>query len=173
MDLIHVARRGRAIGVAQPLAMLLHLLRRGLLRVLQQVRLVLRRRHAAQRAYLGVRQLARREGARDLRQVEQRRSNAHLLARGADRDAALHVQPLGAVVELPCLPALPDVELAHQLEERVLLRVDALGMGDELLLELVQGTTGEFEQRGHRKLLFAVVRQLFIRTVFYSCAIGV
>jgi hypothetical protein len=140
------------------LATPLHLLGGGLLRVLQQLRLVLRRGHAAQRANLRIRQFARGKSARDARQVEQRRRDAHLLARGADHDAALHVQPLGAVVELVGLPALADVELAHQLEKRILRGVDALRVGDELFLEFIERAAGQLEQRGHRKLLFAAAR---------------
>ena len=158
MDLVHVARGGRAVGVAQLLAAALHLLGGGLLRVLQQLRLVPQRGHAAQRANLRIRQLARGKSARNLRQVEQRRRDAHLLARGADHDAALHVQPLGAVVELVGLPALADVEFAHQLEERILRGVDALRVGDEFLFELIERAAGQLEQRGHREPLVAAAR---------------
>jgi hypothetical protein len=95
------------------------------------------RRHAGQRADLGVRQLAGRESAGEARQRAQRPSDAHALTGGARIEAHTPAQP-GSAGAKAAVPALAGVELADAVEEASSGSVEVRGELGDLIAEPVQ-----------------------------------
>src|SRR5690606_30257921 len=87
--------------------------------------LVVRACDPGQRPDFRIRELAFGERTADRRQGFQRMRDPHLLARGAERDIAAVVQPLGAAREAPSEPAHALVEAADEHEEVIGRGVDA------------------------------------------------
>ncbi len=82
----------------------------------QQQRLGLGRRHAGQRADLGVRELATGQRLGQQRQGPERARDSYLLPRGAQVEAHAPTQPGGARAESD-VPAPSGVELADEIQE--------------------------------------------------------
>ncbi len=80
----------------------------------QEVGFVLWCRHSGHRAHLGVAHLAAAEGFADIGQGLQATGHPHLVTGGAQADAALPVQPMGAGENAPLAPALAAVELGDE-----------------------------------------------------------
>ena len=82
----------------------------------EQPLLRLRRRHARERAHLGVRELSARQRLRQPRQRPQRPRHADALPRGPEIQPHAPRQPLGARAEA-IAPAAALIELANQIEQ--------------------------------------------------------
>src|SRR5687768_10994136 len=109
----------------------------------QQVVLVVGIADARDLAGLGVAELAAGHGGGHLGQGLERAGDAHLLARGAEGDAALPVQPVGAGLRGAVRPAVAPVELGDQDQETMIGGVDVTGKGADLGGEFVDGAHGD------------------------------
>lgn len=110
----------------------LDVMRSAVQRDLQKVVFVLRRGDTRDRADLRVADLASLHGCCDLRQLLQRVRRAHLLARRAQVDAALPIEPVRAVLRRATVPALATIELGDESEKAIVRRVEMADQLDDL-----------------------------------------
>ena len=104
----------------------------------QEVVLVLRCRDPGHRAHLGVAHLAAAEGCADSGQGLQAAGDPHLVTGGAQADAALPIEPMGAGKNPPLAPALAAVELRDEAQQTVVGRVDVGGELGDLAFQGIQ-----------------------------------
>ncbi len=129
--------------VSERLAMLFHLEGGVIECIFDQLLFVVRAGDTGQGSRFRVSESTVAERFGDERQAEQFVGDAHPFAGGAERQLALPVEPLGAVVHVICGPALANVELAHIAQKQIFLGVDARGAGDQVGFQLVERTMGD------------------------------
>ncbi len=110
----------------------------------EQILLVLRRRHARHGADLGEADPSGAKRVTDPGQVREGVGDADFLSGGAQADAALPVEPMGAGLEARPFPALALVELADQDQE-------AIGGGGDM-----RGQLGDFVGQGLQRFAFVI-----------------
>ena len=106
--------------------MLLHLMRRGLERIVNQCCLIEYVGGPGHGPDLGIGQIAFGKPLGTLRQIQQRQRHTHFFPRRTGRDTALHIEPFGAVVKLIGPPSLADIEFADHDQKAVLVLVHVL-----------------------------------------------
>src|SRR5678816_2830796 len=126
---------------------LLDVIRRAVARDLQEVFIRARIRDARDRADLRVAQLPALHRRADVRQLRERVPDAHLLARGAEPDAALPVEPVRAGLRETVRPSAATIELRDQHEQPMVRGIQVPGeLGDlrgELLVRDAAGVAAE------------------------------
>src|SRR5439155_23857752 len=103
----------------------------------QELLFCLRRRHAGQGAYFGIRDLSAGKGMGEARQRAEGARHADPLARGALVEPDPPAQPVSAGAN-PVAPALARIELADQVEQAGGGRVDVRGELSDLLTQPLQ-----------------------------------
>ncbi len=105
---------------------------------IQEVGFVLHGRDPGHGAHLGVAHLAAAEGFTDIGQGLEAAGDPHLVTGGAQADATLPIQPVGAGDDPPLEPALAAVELGDEAQQAVIGRVDVGGELGDLVFQGIQ-----------------------------------